>query len=160
MNIDMLSKDIKEKYDTIDLFERFKSLSNAYKTDFPLESYSKDKVLGLFENSSYEFKFDENEAFFTLKSLEDNYEFRFNMVLKYGIVETIFWAKNVKSNEQYGGPLSRLIKLIQKSNDVKDIERIGYPRYSSYDELKKIVIELLEIYEDFKKEFLKEERRD
>lgn len=146
----MLSEEAVAKFNSINLLERFKAISEAFQTDTPLENYSIDKVLELFENLGYGFKYDKKESFFGLKSLEDGYDFRFNLVLKYGIVETIIWAKNIETEEQYGGVFSRLMKLIQKSNGVKEIARIGYPRFSNYEDLEKIVRELMLIYEDFK----------
>jgi hypothetical protein len=70
--------------------------------------------------------------------------------LKYGVVETIIWAKNLKTNEQYGGPLSRIAKLIQSSNDKGSQIKVPYPRFTTYKDLEKIIKELMSIFYDFK----------
>lgn len=146
----MLPEEVVEKFNSINLLERFKVISETFQTDAPLENYSKDSVVQLFEHLDFDFKYDKKGAFFGTKSIESGYDFRFNLVLKYGIVEIIMWAKNIETGEQYGGVFSRLMKSIQKCNGVIEIVKIGYPRFSSYDELEEIVGELMLIYEDFK----------
>lgn len=145
----MLSKEALEKFNSINLFERFKSISEFYQTDMPFEKHSNEVILKRLKALGYDFKFDKKESFFGLKLIEDDLEFRFNLSVKFGIVETIMWAKNSVSGEEFGGVFSRLMNLIQKSNGSQNIVKIMYPRFSSYEELEEIIKNLMVIFEDF-----------
>ena len=146
----MLLENIRVKFNSINLFERFKAISEAFQTEMPLEDYSTTKVAEVLKRTGYDFQYNNKEGFFSLSSIEHGYNFRLNLILKYGIVEVVMWAENIETKEQYGGVLSRLMKLLQKSNSVQEIVRVRYPRFSDYEELEKIVKGLIPIYIDFK----------
>lgn len=146
----MLSEKVQSKYDSIRLLERYKSLSELFQSENTFEKYDATLVLTMLHSLGYDFNYNENESFFGHKILEDGFDFRINFSLKYGVVETIIWAKNLNTNEQYGGPVSRIVKLIQAKKDKNNHTRIPYPRFSNYDDLEKIVRELMSIFYDFK----------
>jgi hypothetical protein len=146
----MLPKGALEKFSSINLFERFKQISEVHQNENPFENYSDDIVNERFKSFGFDFKYDKKESFFGLHQEEDGYIFKLNLSLKYGIVETIMWAKDTVTGEEYGGVFSRLMKLIQKSNGVQDIKKVLYPRFSNYEELEEVVRKIITIYEDFK----------
>jgi hypothetical protein len=146
----MLSKEVLSKYESIRLFERYKSLSDTFQTENTFENYDNDLVLKMFSKIDPNFSYYKKEGFFGLNVLEGDFDFRINLSLKYGVVEPIIWGKNIKTKEQFGGPLSRVTKLIQASKDNENIVKIPYPRFTSYEDLEQIAKELVAIFRDFK----------
>ena len=146
----MLSQEVQKKYESIRLFERYKSLSDAFQSENTFEKYDSDKVLQMLQEIEPSFSYDKKEGFFGLKTLEDDFDFRINLSLKYGVVESIIWGKNLITNEQFGGPISRTTKLIQASKNSENIVRIPYPHFTSYEELNQIIKELVALFHDFK----------
>ncbi len=146
----MLEEKILNKYIAIDLFTRYKDLSDRYNSKEVLEELDKDLILEYLKELNCRFSFSSKEGFYGLSEQDGDYDFKFNVSLKYGMVEPVIWGKNVCSQEQYGGALIRVTKLIQKSMDVENVERIMYPRYKSVEDLKQIIKELYVLYQDFK----------
>lgn len=146
----MLEEKILNKYIAIDLFTRYKDLSDRYNSKEVLEELDKDLILEYLKEFNCRFSFSSKEGFYGLSEQNGDYDFKFNVSLKYGMVEPVIWGKNVCSQEQYGGALIRVTKLIQKSLDVEKVERIMYPRYKSVEDLKQIIKELYVLYQDFK----------
>ena len=147
-----------DKYDTI--FDKFKILSDKFKTEMPLEKYDSKEALETLRLFNNNFNFDEKENFYGLKEKIGNFEFRLNLSLRFGIVEIILSAKDHLTNNQYGGPLSRIIRQIQLEKVENEVVKIKYPRFSSYDELREIVNEVFEIYLDFKKLITENEKTE
>jgi hypothetical protein len=146
----MLTKEALEKFNSINLLERFKQISESFQAENLFEDYSNEIIIERFKSLGYDFKYNKKEAFFGLQHEDGKYIFRFNLSLKFGIIETIMWAKNTVSGEEYGGVFSRLMKLIQKFNGAQNIVTVLYPRFSSYEEFEEIVKNLMLIFEDFK----------
>lgn len=146
----MLSQRVLQKYESIQLLERYKALSDIFQSINSLEDYDTDKVLQMLQVIDENFSYYKTEGFFGLKSLENEMDFRINLSLKYGVVESVIWGKNLVTNEQYGGPISRIIKLIQISKNKEGIVRIPYPCFTSYKDLNQIIKELINIFNDFK----------
>jgi hypothetical protein len=146
----MLTEEVQSKYNSIRLLERYKSLSESFQGENPFEKYDTTLVLKMLHSLGYDFSYNEKESFFSYKILENGFDFRVNLSLKYGVVETIIWAKNLNTSEQYGGPVSRIVKLIQASKDKDNQLKILYPRFSTYEDLEQIVRELMSIFYDFK----------
>ncbi|MBK8746599.1 MAG: hypothetical protein IPM04_01710 [Saprospiraceae bacterium] len=146
----MLEEKTLSKYVSINLLERYKSLSEKFNSKEVLEQIDNAQVLERLKEFNSRFTFNQKEGFFGLNEQEGNFDFKFNLSLKYGLVEPVVWGKNVFSEDQYGGALIRVAKLIQVSMGLKTVERIMYPRFNSYDDLTNIIKVLYGIYEDFK----------
>jgi hypothetical protein len=136
-------------YDSIQLLERYKALSVAFQREKLFEEHNAEVVLGMLNGLGHDFSYNQKESFFGLKILEDEFEFRINISLKFGVVETIIWAKNLNTNQQYGGPISRMTKSIQVTNGSRQ-EKIPFPRFSTYADLEEFVRQLMSIFDDFK----------
>lgn len=146
----MLEEKILSKYSSIDLLARYKDLSNKFNSKEVLEELDKEKIIEYLKELNCRFSYSSKENFYGLGEQEGNYDFKFNVSLKYGMVEPIIWGKNVCTEEQYGGALIRVTKLMQISSGVEKVERIMYPRYKTEDDLKQILKELYVLYQDFK----------
>lgn len=151
MNNMLKEKELKN-YQKIKMFERYCSLSNNFRTNEPFENFDKNKVLKILKKVNDDFKYYIKEGFFGLNEKQEDFDFKFNLSLKYGIVESIIWGRDNLTNEQFGGAVSRTIKLIQMSIEKENIERIVYPKFKDYEELYNIVQELYRLYTDFKME--------
>lgn len=153
----MLDLNIYNKYLAIDLLTRYKSISNTYNSKDVLEAFDKEEFLKFLKKLNCRFSFNPKESFFGLSEQEGNFDFKFNLSLKYGMVEPILWGKNVCTDDQFGGALIRVTKLIQLTSGSNNIEKIMYPRFKSYEDLIKITQELFDLYNDFKRVILSNE---
>ena len=90
------------------------------------------------------------ENFFRVGEVKnkDIYTFRFNISLKYGLVEFI-WEAWHTGEVRTGTSWAMFVDVL--SNDTEKILR---PCFHSYDELKEIMKIAFEMYEDFKRELI------
>jgi hypothetical protein len=146
----MLSRTIQDAYEGIRLLERYKALSARFQAEKPFEEYDSNKALEILQAIDRRFFRGSKEEFFGLNTLEDGFDLRMNLSLKHGVVESVVWGKNLTTNEQFGGPVSRTARLIQSSWHNDNVARIPYPRFSSYDDLEEIAKEILAILHDLK----------
>ena len=146
----MLEEKILNKYASINLLERYKSLSEAFNSKEVIEHIDQDQVMTFLKGLNCRFSYNKKEDFFGMIDQVDDFDFRFNLSIKYGSVEPIIWGKNVCTEEQFGGVLIRVTKLIQISKGMEPVERIKKPRIGNQEDLEKIIVELYKLYEDFK----------
>ncbi|PEK58423.1 hypothetical protein [Bacillus wiedmannii] len=136
-----LELEIKEVLEKIDFVERYKSLSEKFpdRTN-TFENYENEKVIAVFESLGYKARFMKKENFFIVGEVKnkDFYTFRFNISLKYGLVEFIWSAR-------YNGEVKALYS---------GSESLPAVCFHSYDELKEIMKIAFEMYEDFKRELI------
>lgn len=149
----MLPLNILSKYEQIKFLERYERLSGMYQDADCFEDFENDEILKIFKNLELDFSYNKKENFFSKREIINDMDFRLNLSLKYGKVEIIMWGKNTQTNEEFGGPLIRVIKLIKMSYDNNDVIRIPYPCFSNYKEFEEIVHEVILLYNDFKKKF-------
>jgi hypothetical protein len=77
--------------------------------------------------------------------------------LKYGIVELIIGAVNTENDEFIiGGVFDGLYRNIKYAEGIVLDKNIRKPHFRNYDDLREILKEAFSIYEDFKKELLKQ----
>ena len=146
----MLSNKVLVKFNSIKLLERYENLSKSFQSEKTLENYDKGLVQKRMNDFGYNFSYNKKEDFFGITEKEGDIEFKINISLKFGIVEPIIWAKNIITDEQYGGALIRVTKLIQMSMQEDNICRIPYPRFSTYEDLNLIIKSIMSLYTDFK----------
>jgi len=152
-----LSKKLENLYDSIQLFERYNKLSEEYRhSDELLEKTDKKKVIQIFENFGYKAKYRSGEKFYQITEEICNYQFYFHVSLRYGKVELIFGLKKEINGEHYGGSITSVCKRIEITKEDVSEGYIKKPSFKSYQQLENILQESLLIYEDFKKEFVKE----
>ena len=91
----MLSSKIQKKYQSIKLLERYRNLSNTFKSTENLADVNPEKVLGILHELDPGFKFFKSESFFGLTQQSDDFVSKCNFSIKYGVVESIFWVKDL-----------------------------------------------------------------
>tara|TARA_R110001606_G_scaffold326363_2_gene473116 strand:- start:197 stop:646 length:450 start_codon:yes stop_codon:yes gene_type:complete len=144
---------LKNVFENINFAIRYRDICDKY-NDFDGRMLGNQKkiYLKVLNRFDYEFKYFTNGSFFEIKSEIDIYEFQFNIVLKDGQIETLFFMK--KNNIDIE-PSGRVDFLTEKLKLPFERKLFNLPLFSSEDELFSILEELFLIFEDLKKEFLK-----
>jgi len=154
----MNNLDLNMIYKKIDFINRFKKISvnhNDFKnslTGNDKEMY--DRILSKF---IYSVKYLKKETFYKIEEKWDNITFIFQLGLKNGIVEPILY---IKLEDKYIGPDHRFDSICEKLDDSFSRREFPIPVYSSEEELEEILTVIFEMYEDFKTEFIKQNRTD
>ncbi|MED3393888.1 hypothetical protein [Bacillus wiedmannii] len=146
-----LKPEIQEVLEKINFTERYKSLSKQFPDrENTFENYENEKVIAVFESLGYKARFMKKENFFRVGEVKnkDIYTFRFNISLKYGLVEFI-WEAWHTGEVRTGTSWAMFLDVL--SNDTEKVLR---PGFHSYEELKEIMKIAFEMYEDFKRELI------
>ena len=146
-------------YKNINFFNRYNAFrikSTDIDINETLEKYDIGKVLEIFSELGYEkVKFIKSGTFFKETNKENPFEFYFHVSLKYGVCELILGGKNLEKDIFVGGVYGNIMSDLL-SFESKEEKRFRRPCFTDYNELKEILKESLSIYEDFKKEFIKQ----
>lgn len=135
----------------IDFIQRYKALSKLFPDrENTFENYENEKVIAVFESLGYKARFMKKENFFIVGEVKnkDFYTFRFNISLKYGLVEFI-WSARYNGEVRVRNSWDMFVKLLSNGS-----ERLPAVCFHSYDELKEIMKIAFETYEDFKRELI------
>ncbi|MED2031417.1 hypothetical protein P4V74_09010 [Bacillus thuringiensis] len=146
-----LEPEIKEVLEKIDFIQRYKALSKQFPDrENTFENYENEKVIAVFESLGYKARFMKKENFFIVGEVKnkDFYTFRFNISLKYGLVEFI-WSARYNGEVRVGNSWDIFVKVLSNGS-----ERLPAVCFHSYDELKEIMKIAFEMYEDFKRELI------
>jgi len=142
----MINDQLKKALLNINFLEKFNKIYEQYPyTGEELKKVSSKVIVEFLNGGEYHCKYDSKHKFYNVKSLkEDNYNSSVNFTTKYGVAQFVL---NVKINgEGTGGPFTVL------SLEIGAEKRIPDPRFSSLDDLKKILMELLFLYDEIMKE--------
>ncbi|AZQ45933.1 MULTISPECIES: hypothetical protein [Bacillus cereus group] len=146
-----LEPEIKEVLEKIDFIQRYKALSKQFPDrENTFENYENEKVIAVFESLGYKARFMKKENFFIVGEVKnkDFYTFRFNISLKYGLVEFI-WSARYNGEVRVRNSWDMFVKVLSNGS-----ERLPAVCFHSYDELKEIMKIAFEMYEDFKRELI------
>ncbi|ANE87734.1 MULTISPECIES: hypothetical protein [Bacillus] len=146
-----LEPEIKEVLEKIDFIQRYKALSKQFPDrENTFENYENEKAIEVFESLGYKARFMKKENFFIVGEVKnkDFYTFRFNISLKYGLVEFI-WSARYNGEVRVGNSWDMFVKVLSNGS-----ERLPAVCFHSYDELKEIMKIVFEMYEDFKRELI------
>ncbi|QIZ44479.1 hypothetical protein BHV55_23265 [Bacillus sp. RZ2MS9] len=146
-----LEPEIKEVLEKIDFIQRYKALSKQFPDrENTFENYENEKAIEVFESLGYKARFMKKENFFIVGEVKnkDFYTFRFNISLKYGLVEFI-WSARYNGEVRVGNSWGMFVKVLSNGS-----ERLPAVCFHSYDELKEIMKIAFEMYEDFKRELI------
>ncbi|SCC64820.1 Uncharacterized protein BCZB5J_05526 [Bacillus cereus] len=146
-----LKPEIQASLAKIDFIKRYKALSEKFSDrENTFENYENEKVIAVFESLGYKARFMKKEKFFIVgeEMNKDFYTFRFNISLKYGLVEFI-WSARYNGEVRVGNSWDMFVKVLSNGS-----ERLPAVCFHSYDELKEIMKIAFEMYEDFKRELI------
>ena len=143
---------IRQILENVKFEDSYRNISEKYSVDRDetFENHSYEKVLLILKSLDYNFKYNKRERFYELNQSINDYEFTFNISLKYGLVEFIWALRKNKELITLGGPWAFIIRLLNhgKKTDIKK------PSFKNYDALESILKESLSIYEEFKSEVI------
>jgi len=105
----------------------------------------------------YNAKYYKIESFYRIEEKSDNLVFGLQLGLKNGMVEVMI---DMKLNDSWCVPDGRIDFLCEELDSSFDRDRFNIPKYTSEAELEEILKEIFSIYEDVKKEMIKESRKD
>ena len=147
-----LKPEIQEIFEKIDFLMRYRELSENFSSNIEssFENYENEKAIEIFESLGYKARFMKKENFFIVGEVKnkDIYTFRFNISLKYGLVEFI-WSARHNGEVRIGNSWDIFVKVLSNGS-----ERLPAVCFRSYDELKEIMKIAFEMYEDFKRELI------
>ncbi|EKQ54368.1 MULTISPECIES: hypothetical protein [unclassified Clostridium] len=132
----------------INFSERAKKLAGKHSIDSKdaPENYDTEEVIKIFSELGYDAKFNKKENFFKVTEKLTQYRVQCHISVKYSYVE-IGWYL-FKDNKFYEGDVWSAMKKALEGDD----EQLMKPEFHSYEELKEILAEAFEMYEDFKRE--------
>lgn len=146
-----LEPEIRDVLKEINFVDRYKRLAEKFSNkENKLSKFENDKVIDIFKTFGYQARYVKNEDFFIVGEVKnkDIYTFRFNITLKYGVVELIWYAKH-NGVVKAGDPWDMFVRLLSN-----DREKVPTVFFRSYEELKEIMKIAFEMYEDFKSELI------
>ena len=131
---------------------RYKAISDKYTKLDQSFKLSSNEVLDIAKQLNIYLKYSKDRGYYTEENIQ-NYSIKFGIYIKRNIVQLGMSVKDTLSNTFVcSAPWSYLAELITEPNPVK----IFLPVFCNYDDLKGILKEAFSIYEDFKKEIIKE----
>jgi hypothetical protein len=153
--MELMEKEIR-LYKNIHFCNRYEILSKAYQFEERL-NYSNDKVIELISSLGYKVKYIKSDNFFKIQDTISNIKFYLHICLKYSNIELIIGATNIDTDEFITGSVFvRLYRIIKYAEGIVLDENIKDPKFRTYEDLQEILKETFSIYEDFKKEVIKE----
>lgn len=145
-----LRPEIREALEKIDFINRYKRMSAKYRfnSNERLEGYDNNEVLRILAELGYPARYDKRENFFQIAEEYPPFQFKFNISLKYALLEFIWVAR--KDGELLTGSPWILLKQLLDGTD----ESISRPAFRNYDDLREALKEAFDMYEDFKRALL------
>jgi hypothetical protein len=149
--MDIIEK-IKIILSDIDFANRYKELSEQYRFEKHFENFQIEEAKKIIRDLGYVAQYNKSEQFYKIIEKKNSFKFQFNISLKNGIVELIWatWLDGILLRG-VGGPWGMIARFITDTD-----ERIKLPVFRNYDDLREILIKAFSIYEDFKRELLKQ----
>jgi hypothetical protein len=146
--------DLKKIFEDINFVKRYQSICEK-NNDFDNRMRDSTKQLQkeVLDKFEYKYKYVSNGSFYQIKDECDNLLFNLHLVLKGGQVESLLY---IYKNEQTLNAKGRFDFIPEKLGIPYDRLKYGLPKYASERELEEILKEIFSIYEDLKKEFIKQ----
>lgn len=135
----------------INFIERYKTLCRLNQFANNENRLEVEKVLEIIKEFGYSPRYNKSENFFKIVEKESPFQLQFNICVKYGNVELIWDILKNKSRLLFGlGGWSSVVDILTN-------QRILMPKFRNYEDLREVLKVAFAIYEDFKKELLKQE---
>lgn len=137
----------------IKFIERYQQLSAKYDCDAKesFENYDSNQVINMMGELGYKPSFNKKERFFKIVETQNPYKFQFVISLRYGAAELI-WSVWKHSELTVGGTWG----IIKRQLDGLENGQVRKPVFRNYEELKALLTDVFVIYEDFKREYMRE----
>lgn len=149
-----MKEELKTAFEKINFVCRYQKICESH-SDFENSMSKTNKKLtsSALDLFKYNYKYFSNGSFYQIKEEKDDITFQLHLVLKGGIVESLMY---IYIKGEFMEPNGRLDFLPEDLGIHYDRIKYGLPKYCSKQELNEILSDLFSIYEDFKKEFIKQ----
>ena len=144
-----------ELFKGINFAERFAEISKRHPIEPEydlLERLDFDLTKEILESFGYKIRYFRGENFFRATEKREGYEFRFNIILKWGGTELIWSVFHQKQLIREAS--DTWLTAYESLTGCKWEDVPNYPYYHDYDEMEEVLKECFELWEDFKREFL------
>ncbi len=146
--------DVTEIYKKIDFVERYTKLCQKYNDfDNALEGNNYKEYGEIIEKIGYKAKYFKGERFYRIEQNINSIIFGLQLTLKNGMVEVML---DTFFNEVWCIPDGRIDFMCEEIDTKFNRQECNLLDYTSFSELEEILTDLFSIYEDFKKEFMKQ----
>ena len=145
---------LKNIFENINFVNRYQSICEEHNDfDNRMRDSTKQLQKDALSKFNYNYKYISNGSFYKIKDEFNNLLFNLHLVLKGGSVESLLY---IYENENTLKAKGRFDFIPEKLDIPYDRLKYGLPKYSSEKELEEILKGLFSIYEDLKKEFVKQ----
>lgn len=145
----MLEQKMKDYIERVGLVEKYRNLSEKYRTPSKqeMERVDIEVIKNMIQALGYKVKYFKGEQFFkVIVKQNKEIEMGYNISVKYGVVELIMWIRE-KGEYIGGGPVGFLISQYTGEETL-----IKYPKFSSYEELKDILTYMFDLLKQYEEE--------
>lgn len=148
MEVDNKLEKVLSKINFLESYKNLSELSQFANNENRLEA---EKVLEIIKEFGYSPRYNKSENFFKIVEKESPFQLQFNICIKYGNVELIWDILKNKNRLLFGlGGWSSVVDILSN-------QKILMPKFRNHEDFREILKEAFAIYEDFKKELLKQE---
>jgi hypothetical protein len=151
-----LTEKEKTVFERIDFYNRYEALGKKYSFEKSFEKYSNEEVLKVIGEFGYKARYMKSDNYFKITDKENSFEFNLHFILKYGRVEEVMESKNQATGEILGGLFAMICKLTELSKGIDRDRYMAKPEFRDYEDLRGIFKEIFSIYDDFKREVIKQ----
>jgi hypothetical protein len=147
---------IYETYRSIDFINKYKDLFSTYNFDLDtiMSRMNKRENLNVIKELGYKFKIFTPGQYYEYEETFENIKLALSCQISGGMVtEYIYiYIDGENINHRYG--LRNNLAFVYRTLLNSPQEKLNAPKFRNYEDLKEIMKSIIEIYEDFKKEFL------
>ena len=142
----MNGKYVESLKDKSNIEKIYKTITQNYgNKEETLEKPDRKKIQEIIEKNGYICHYDSRERFYKVVLIDGEYKIGYNILLKYGVIELVFFIfKNGKCID--GGPVSWMF-LNEEGRPMYPL-----PGFSTYEELEEILLPMFEVIKTFEPE--------
>lgn len=146
--------ELKKIFENIDFVNRYQSICEKHNDfDNRMRSSTKQLQKEILDEFKYNYNYISNGSFYKIIDEYNDVLFNLHLVLKGGAVESLLYIYKDGTTLKAKG---RLDFIPEKLGIPFERLKYGLPKYGSKEELNETLEELFSIYEDLKKEFIRE----
>jgi hypothetical protein len=150
-----IDQHMKSALENIHFIERYRELSRNYSfaLNETFEKFDYREVLKIFDELGYNVKYFKEDQLFLIIEEISSIQFKNKFILKYGIAQ-LSW--NFYRNDTWSGSVWSMLKtFIDGTSFDNEEDKIYWPVFRNYEDLRGLLRIALEMYEDFKREFIR-----
>jgi hypothetical protein len=150
-----IDQHMKSALENIHFIERYRELSRIYSFDLTesFKIFDYKEVLKIFEEFGYKVKYFKGDQLFQIVEENTSIKFMNKFILKRGIAQLSWY---IYRNDTWSGSVWNIMKTYIDGTSFEDEEdKIYWPVFRNYEDLRGLLRIALEMYEDFKREYIR-----